>query len=81
MADTGIGIPADKLEHIFESFRQADDSTTRRYGGSGLGTTIALELSRLMGGSIGVESVAGEGSRFWVRLPLLGPDLPPLPSR
>jgi two-component system, sensor histidine kinase RpfC len=74
--DTGIGIPADKLGHIFESFRQADDSTTRRYGGSGLGTTIALELSRLMGGTIGVESVEGQGSRFWVRLPLLGDAVP-----
>ncbi|WP_295388433.1 ATP-binding protein [uncultured Thiodictyon sp.] len=77
--DTGIGIPADKIAHIFESFRQADDSTTRRFGGSGLGTTIALELSRLMGGNIGVASEEGLGSRFWVRLPLLGaaPSPPP----
>lgn len=71
VADTGIGIPKDKLESLFESFRQADDSTTRRYGGSGLGTTIARQLTLLMGGSIGVESEEGEGSRFWARLPLL----------
>jgi len=74
--DTGVGIPADKIAHIFESFRQADTSTTRRFGGSGLGTTIALELSRLMGGSIGVESEEGRGSRFWVRLPILAGAVP-----
>jgi two-component system sensor histidine kinase RpfC len=79
--DTGIGIPADKLGHIFESFTQADDSTTRRYGGSGLGTTIARELSRLMGGTIGVDSVEGQGSRFWVRLPLQGCGRARVPDR
>lgn len=78
--DTGIGIPADKLALIFESFSQADDSTTRRFGGSGLGTTIALELATLMGGTIGVDSEEGRGSRFWVRLPLLGETLPRAPE-
>ena len=79
--DTGIGIPEDKLSHIFDSFWQADSTTTRRYGGTGLGTRIASDLTRLMGGVIGVESREGEGSFFWVRLPLLdqrsGP--PPVP--
>jgi two-component system sensor histidine kinase RpfC len=77
--DTGIGIPADKLTHIFESFSQADVSTTRRFGGSGLGTTIARQLALLMHGTIGVKSVEGEGSRFWVRLPLIGDTLPAAP--
>ena len=81
--DTGIGIPEEKIERIFESFSQADDSTTRRYGGSGLGTTIARQLTQLMGGTIGADSVLGRGSRFWVRLPLIGDTLPraPEPSR
>ena len=78
--DTGIGIPADKLESIFESFSQADDSTTRRYGGTGLGTTIARDLIRLMGGHIGVESEPGRGTRFRVWLPLLGQNCPAPPA-
>ncbi len=72
--DTGIGIPKDKILAIFESFWQADDSTTRRFGGTGLGTTIARDLTQLMGGVIGVDSEEGKGSRFWVRLPLLAED-------
>ena len=69
--DTGIGISPDALGRIFERFAQADDSMTRRYGGSGLGTTIAKQLVELMGGTIGVNSKLDEGSTFWVELPLL----------
>jgi two-component system sensor histidine kinase RpfC len=78
--DTGIGIASDKLESIFESFSQADDSTTRRYGGTGLGTTIARDLIRLMDGRIDVESELGRGTCFGVWLPLLGADCPSPPS-
>ncbi|MEI6873888.1 MAG: ATP-binding protein, partial [Spirochaetota bacterium] len=63
--DTGIGIPESKLELIFESFTQVDARTTRRYGGTGLGTTIARDLVRLMGGELGLSSVLGSGSTFW----------------
>jgi two-component system sensor histidine kinase/response regulator len=63
--DTGIGISPETQEVIFSRFSQADDSMTRRYGGTGLGLTISKLLSELMGGGIGVESMPGEGSIFW----------------
>ncbi len=68
--DTGIGIPREKLERIFESFTQADTSTTRRYGGTGLGLTIARNLAEMMQGSLEVQSEIGKGSSFTLKLTL-----------
>jgi two-component system sensor histidine kinase RpfC len=68
--DTGIGIEEEQLSHIFDSFTQADSSTTRRFGGTGLGTTIARELVRMMDGEIGASSIPTKGSTFWFEIPL-----------
>jgi PAS domain S-box-containing protein len=75
--DTGPGIPPATLARLFKPFTQADDSTTRRFGGTGLGLSICHELARLMGGCVGADSREGQGSLFWVELPL--PALPALP--
>ena len=77
--DTGIGIATDKLDHVFKEFSQADNSTTRDYGGTGLGLTISRRFCRMLGGDLSVSSKPGVGSTFTIRLPtvLPGVEVPP----
>lgn len=78
VTDTGIGIPADRLDRIFDKFMQADSSITRKYGGTGLGLNIAQHLTAQMGGQMGVESAEGVGSRFWFRIPFPTSEIRPM---
>ncbi len=71
--DTGIGIPADQLEQIFQPFTQLDHELNRQYDGAGLGLSLTRQLAQLHGGYLRVESVMGQGSRFFLRLPIQGP--------
>jgi CheY-like chemotaxis protein len=68
VTDTGIGIPEDKQTLLFKAFSQADSSTTRQFGGTGLGLSLVRNLAKLMGGDVGLKSEAGQGARFWFRI-------------
>jgi PAS domain S-box-containing protein len=80
VTDTGIGITPEQVGNLFQPFVQADISTTRRFGGTGLGLSIVKRLAELMGGSVGVDSENGKGSRFWMELPFMITERPLLIS-
>jgi signal transduction histidine kinase len=73
VSDTGVGIPEEAREYIFDPFRQVDSSMTREHKGTGMGLAIVKQLAHLMGGSVSLESALGQGSTFTVLLPLTQP--------
>ena len=75
VSDSGIGIPADRVEHLFTSFTQVDASTTRRFGGTGLGLAISRQLAELMGGTLDIDSIEGVGTTFHLDVPLTAADV------
>ncbi len=83
MADTGIGMTPEQVERLFQRFMQADETTTRQFGGTGLGLALSRAFAQLLGGDIAVASVAGEGTCFTLRLPPAGAAeaVPPPASR
>ncbi len=78
--DSGSGIPAELQEHIFKRFEHADQATLRQFGGTGLGLAISKQLVSLFGGTMGLESTLGKGSRFWFRMPLQACEAPDVPA-